>query len=135
MLDWNFFNEVSEISSGDFYKYLDFNEEVHPEIGPRELVRFYRKPAGTELRINPNHTNSYITLQDKENYLQEVLKQAREGLKLTSQTAESVLKEKELFICCVRRDNKFDSDPGNPLSLLRLIPNQGTFLIYGWAER
>jgi hypothetical protein len=99
LIDFAFFHP--EQKNYEFYKYLKFQEIIIPEIGPPSHVRFYKKPKGDTLEINPNEQEEPVISEDeKKAYLQEVIKQA--GSNLTGD---------ELVICCIKHDMEFKIDP------------------------
>lgn len=99
LIDIAFFDEQQK--NYDFYKYLNFEEFTIRGIGPRSHVRFYRKPEKKPLEINPNEqTQPFISEQDKEAYLQEVIKQAGSNLNTDN-----------LVFCCIKHNMEFKIDP------------------------
>lgn len=117
LIDFAFFDE--EESPYEFYNYLQMEEEIHEEIGRRDQVRFYKKKAGEEFKINPT-PNSFLSKEDKEKYLAEVEKQGK-GLLLG-----------EIEICCVRHDLSLDKDPR--FSIQSLLTKYPDCKVYSFSE-
>lgn len=81
------FTPILHVDSGffkpdDFYNYLDFQEFTVPGIGPNSIVKFFRKPAGVPLQINPRSTISYPL---KKAYLRKVQEKAAGKFDLTNE--------------------------------------------------
>lgn len=117
LIDFAFFDE--EESPYEFYNYLQMEEEFHEEIGGREQVRFYKKKAGEEFKINPI-PNPILSEEDKENYLAEVEKQGQGNLL------------GEFEICCVRHDLSFDKDPR--FSIQALLKDYPDCKVYNFSD-
>lgn len=106
----------------DFYKYLDFEEIIdETNLGPKDMIRLYRKTAGKELSINISDNG--ISKEEKENYLKEVKTQAGR--------AEFDVRN-EIRIYCVNHNLLYESNIEKGISISEFI--KGNQKMYGWED-